>query len=96
MGEDVKPTSHHSILQKRLVGAIDKVESQYEAFPELRCILSQQSVVPDVTVISGSRVPFENGLVEGSPDWVIEILSPDQSTTKLIARSRFVLPKAHS
>lgn len=79
-------TSHHSILQKRLVAAIDQVESQYEAFPELRCILSQQSVVPDVSVILRSHVPSENEPVKGAPDWVIEILSPDQSTTKLIAK----------
>lgn len=80
------PTSHHSILQKRLVGAIDQAESNYEAFPELRCILSQQSVVPDVTVILKDRLPSENSPVQGAPDWIIEILSPDQSTTKLIAK----------
>ena len=51
------PTTHHSILQKRLVAAIDQLESQYEAFPELRCVLSQQSIVPDVAVILTQRVP---------------------------------------
>lgn len=80
------PTSHHSILQKRLVAAIDQLEGAYEAFPELRCVLSQQSVVPDVTVILSRRVPLENVPVQGAPDWVIEILSPDQSTTKLITK----------
>lgn len=80
------PTTHHSILQKRLVAAIDQAESQYEAFPELRCVLSQQSVVPDVAVVLNQRVPSENSPVQGAPDWVIEILSPDQSTTKLIAK----------
>lgn len=80
------PTTHHSILQKRLVAVIDQAESQYEAFPELRCVLSQQSVVPDVAVILNQRVPSENIPVQGAPDWIIEILSPDQSTTKLIAK----------
>ncbi|MCU0549122.1 MAG: Uma2 family endonuclease [Leptolyngbya sp. Prado105] len=80
------PTIHHSILQKRLVAAIDRVESQYEAFPELRCVLRQQSIVPDVAVILSSRVPAENESVQGAPDWMIEILSPDQSTTKLISK----------
>jgi Uma2 family endonuclease len=80
------PTSHHSILQKRLVGAIDQVESDYEAFPELRCVLAQQSVVPDVTVILKDRLPLDNSPVQGAPDWIIEILSPEQSTTKLIAK----------
>lgn len=80
------PTAHHSILQKRLTAAIDQANSPYEAFPELRCVLSNNSVVPDITVIHQERVPSENIPVEGAPDWMIEILSPAQSTTKLIAK----------
>lgn len=80
------PTTHHSILQKRLVAVIDQAESQYEAFPELRCVLSQQSVVPDVAVVLKERLPSENSPVQGAPEWMIEILSPEQSTTKLIAK----------
>ncbi len=80
------PTAHHSILQKRLTAAIDQADSAYEAFPELRCILSSNSVVPDITVIRRERIPSRNIPVEGAPDWMIEILSPDQSTTKLIAK----------
>jgi Uma2 family endonuclease len=80
------PTAYHSILQKRLVSAIDGAGSQYEAFPELRCVLTEQSIVPDITVIPGDRVPETNSPVQGAPDWMIEILSPDQSTTKLIAK----------
>jgi Uma2 family endonuclease len=86
MHQKPMPTSYHSILQKRLVGAIDQTESNYEAFPELRCVLAQQSVVPDVTVILNDRLPPDNSPVQGAPDWIIEILSPDQSTTKLIAK----------
>lgn len=80
------PTTHHSILQKRLTAAIDQADSTYEAFPELRCVLSNNSVVPDITVIRRERIPSRNIPVEGAPDWMIEILSPDQSTTKLIAK----------
>lgn len=80
------PTTHHSILQKRLTAAIDQADSAYEAFPELRCVLSNNSVVPDITVIRRERIPSRNIPVEGAPDWMIEILSPDQSTTKLIAK----------
>jgi Uma2 family endonuclease len=80
------PTAHHSILQKRLTAAIDQADSPYEAFLELRCILSSNSVVPDITVIRQERIPAGNTAVEGAPDWMIEILSPDQSTTKLIAK----------
>jgi Uma2 family endonuclease len=80
------PTLDHSRLQKRLVNAIDNANSSYEAFPELRCILSQNSIVPDITVIDQSRIPTANQPIQGAPDWLIEILSLDQSTTKLIAK----------
>ena len=80
------PTFHHSCLQKRLVTAIDSTNSPYEAFPELRCILSQNSIVPDITVIHQSRIPTDNQPIQGAPNWLIEILSPDQSTTKLITK----------
>ncbi|NEP14820.1 MAG: Uma2 family endonuclease [Symploca sp. SIO2C1] len=80
------PTLHHSRLQKWLVATIDGLGSPYEAFPELRCTLSHNSVVPDVTVIHQARVPQDNEPINGAPDWAIEILSPDQSTTKVIAK----------
>ncbi len=80
------PTAYHSILQKRLTAAIDLANSFYEAFPELRCILSCNSVVPDITVIHRDRIPAGNIPLTGAPDWTIEILSTDQSTTKLIAK----------
>lgn len=85
---DQKPiaTAHHSILQKRLTAAIDQTNSAYEAFPELPCILSRNSVVPDITVINRDRISSTNVALNGAPDWIIEILSPDQSTTKLIAK----------
>jgi Uma2 family endonuclease len=88
------PTLHHSILQKRLVGVIDQSGSDYEAFPELRCVLAANSVVPDITILRRDRLPGGNQPVSGAPDWLIcfqqryanEVLSPDQSTTKLIAK----------
>jgi len=80
------PTVHHSILQKRLTAAIDQADSPYETFPELRCTLNSNSVVPDITVIHQDRLPPGNAPIQGPPDWIIEILSPDQSTTKLIAK----------
>jgi Uma2 family endonuclease len=80
------PTFHQCRLQKRLVNAIDDTRSSYEAFPELRCILSQNSVVPDIAIIDRQRIPTSNEPIQGAPDWLIEILSPDQSTTKLIAK----------
>jgi Uma2 family endonuclease len=85
------PTIDHSILQKRLVAAIDAADSNYEAFPELRCILQSNSVVHDIAVIKRDRLPSSNQPLEGAPDWMIEILSPDQSTTKLIEKIQMCL-----
>lgn len=85
------PTVDHSILQKRLTGAIDQAGSAYEAFPELRCTLTEQSVVPDITIIRGDRIPVQNTAVSGAPDWMIEILSRDQSTTALISKIQLCL-----
>jgi Uma2 family endonuclease len=80
------PTFHHSRLQKCLVAAIDAANSPYEAFPELRCVLSQNSIVPDIAAIHKTQIPTRNEPFQGAPNWLIEILSPDQSTTKLIEK----------
>ncbi len=79
----------HSTLQKRLVGEIDQAGSQYEAFPELRCTFGDRSVVPDVVVVASNRLPIDKDGditstgIEFAPTWVIEILSPDQSQTRV-------------
>jgi Uma2 family endonuclease len=65
------PTLHHSILQKRLVGAIDLAGGEYEAFPELRCVLNANSIVPDITILRRDRVPTGNQPVMGAPDWLV-------------------------
>jgi Uma2 family endonuclease len=86
-----KPMSggKHSRLQSRLAGAINAVGSHYEAFPELRCTFGGQSIVPGLAVVSGDRIPMdENGDItstgiEFAPEWVIEILSPEQSQMKV-------------
>ena len=79
----------HSTLQKHLVAAIDQAGDIYEAFPELRCTVGDRSVVPDIAVIAINQLPLdENGEIvskgiEFAPNWVIEILSPDQSQTRV-------------
>lgn len=80
------PTAYRSILQKRLVAAIDACDSPYEAFPELRCVSDRQSIVPDVAVVRRDAMPVGNTPLSGVPAWIIEILSPNQSTTRLIAK----------
>jgi Uma2 family endonuclease len=79
----------HSLLQKHLVANIDATGSNYEAFPELRCSFDNRSVVPDVAIVARDKIPVdENGDIISTginfaPAWVIEILSPDQSQTKV-------------
>jgi Uma2 family endonuclease len=76
-------------LQKRLVAAVDAAGSNYEAFPELRCSFGNRSVVPDVVVVATNKLPLDDSGditstgIEFPPAWVIEILSPDQSQTKV-------------
>ncbi|MGM3307954.1 Uma2 family endonuclease [Anabaena sp. WFMT] len=79
----------HSLLQKRLVAVIDQLGSNYEAFPELRCTCGNRSVVPDVVVISTNQIPLDDSGdiissgIDFAPPWIIEILSPAQSQTKV-------------
>ena len=60
-----------------------------QAFPELRCTFGGRSIVPDLAVFRSQRIPRDsNGDVANvfnrHPDWTIEILSPNQSQTKVI------------
>jgi Uma2 family endonuclease len=83
------PKTRHSLLQKRLLTTIDRLNQDYTALPELRCTFGGRSIVPDVAVIAWSRIPVnQDGEPEDNfmepPDWAIEILSPDQKTTRVI------------
>jgi Uma2 family endonuclease len=87
------PQGKHSRLQLKLCNAVNQVAEEQQialAFPELRCTFGGRSIVPDVTVFSWERIPFDTeGEVENvfalHPDWTIEILSPDQNATKVIS-----------
>lgn len=86
------PQGKHSRLQGELViniNAVVKTSKIAYAFPELRCTFGGRSIVPDVTVFAWDRIPVdEEGDIENTfktyPDWTIEILSPDQSITKVM------------
>jgi Uma2 family endonuclease len=85
------PKGKHSIIQGELVSVINgvlKPRKIARAFPELRCTFAEKSIVPDVSVFIWSRIPRDrNGEVSNiftiAPDWIIEILSPEQSQTKV-------------
>lgn len=86
------PQGEHSTLQGDLVTALNavlKLPKVGRAYPELRCTFGGRSIVPDVSVFQWKRIPRRaDGRVENAfniaPDWIIEILSPQQSQTKVI------------
>jgi Uma2 family endonuclease len=85
------PQGEHSAIQTELSAAINailKPKRLARAFCELRCTFGGRSIVPDISVFTWARIPRkENGTIANlfsiSPDWTIEILSPDQSQTKV-------------
>ena len=86
------PQGKHSILQRELsfvLTATFRSDQTAQAFPELRCTFGGRSIVPDIAVFRTQRIPRDsNGDVANlfnlHPDWMIEILSPNQSHTKVI------------
>ncbi len=88
------PKGRHSRLQGKLISEINRVTEDAKiayAFPELRCSFGDRSIVPDIAVFCWSRIPFlANGEVpdrfELPPDWIIEILSPEQQPNKVIGK----------
>jgi Uma2 family endonuclease len=93
------PQGQHSVLQGRLVTAINQVvlpKKVAYAFPELRCTFAGRSILPDISIFTWDRIPkTEQGKIanrfEVYPDWVIEILSPEQSANKVIRKIIFCI-----
>ncbi|MEM8637271.1 MAG: Uma2 family endonuclease [Cyanobacteria bacterium P01_G01_bin.54] len=85
------PQGKHSTLQTELASEINGVLKRNrlgKAFTELRCTFGGRSTVPDIAVFTGARIPRDaSGAVadrfELAPDWTIEILSPEQSPTRV-------------
>ncbi|QKQ76663.1 Uma2 family endonuclease [Nostoc sp. TCL240-02] len=92
------PQGEHSAIQTELAPAINlivKPKQIARAFCELRCTFGvgvarrgHRSIVPDISVFMFDRIPRkDNGGVANvfsiAPNWTIEILSPDQSQTKV-------------
>lgn len=91
------PQGKHSIIQTELSSGINQVGKSRKlvlALTELRCTFAGGSLVPDIAVFEWSRIPVdENGEIankfESYPDWVIEILSPDQFANRVINKIIF-------
>lgn len=77
------PTLFHSRLQRNLVNYINRHTDQFEAVQELRCVVPPYSPVLDISIVACNRLPSEDGPLNGAPNWLIEIRSPDQSTLDL-------------
>lgn len=85
------PQGKHSKLQGRLVTVINNTAEHQQialALPELRCTFSGRSIIPDVAVFTWNRIPLDEegdiaNVFSSHPDWTIEILSPEQSSTKV-------------
>jgi Uma2 family endonuclease len=93
------PQGEHSTIQGELVTAINqavKPRKIARAFPELRCTFADRSIVPDIAVFRWERIPrTEKGRIanrfEIHPDWLIEILSPEQSANQVIDKIIFCI-----
>ena len=80
--------TRHSRLQAKLTANINQVtelEKLAYAFPELRYTFGGKSIVPDIAILSWENIqfyeegePIDDILI--APDWVIEIMSPNQSS----------------
>ena len=93
------PKGKHSLLQLKLCNSINEaVESSKVAYalPELRCSFGNRSIVPDIAVFKWSRIPFDaDGEIPNDfllcPDWVIEILSPEQRANRVTGNLLYCL-----
>ncbi len=85
------PQGEHSAIQGELTTRINgvlKIKKIAWALPELRCTFGGQSIVPNIAVFTWGHIPRQdNGTIANTfttaPDWTVEILSPNQSQTKV-------------
>ena len=93
------PQGKHSTLQfefPSIINQVGKPQKLAYAFPELRCTFGGRSIVPDIAVFEWPRIPLNSlGKIENrfeiAPDWTIEILSPEQSSSRVINKILFCL-----
>jgi Uma2 family endonuclease len=86
------PQGKHSTVQLDLGATVNhtlKPDRIARAYTELRCTFGGRSTVPDISVFIWERIPRDvSGEVANTfaiaPDWTIEILSPDQSQSKVV------------
>lgn len=93
------PQGEHSTIQIELASWINQLGKSAKlvyALPELRCTFGGKSIVSDISVFEWQRLPkTAEGKIANKfmidPDWVIEILSPEQSANQVINKIIFCL-----
>ncbi len=93
------PQGKHSRIQTGLSAAINQISESQKlalALTELRCTFGNRSLVPDIAVFEWKNIPLDDAQeIMNSfnipPDWVIEILSPQQSPNSVINKIIFCL-----
>jgi Uma2 family endonuclease len=99
ISQKAMPQGKHSTLQFEFPSVINRVGKPQKlayAFPELRCTFGGRSIVPDLAVFEWPRIPLNSlGKIENrfeiAPDWTIEILSPEPSSSRVINKVLFCL-----
>jgi Uma2 family endonuclease len=97
--QKLRQQGKQSTLQSEIVTLINQIAKSKKiayAFPELRCTFAGRSLVPDISVFEWERIPLDadgeiQNKIEIAPDWMIEILSPDQSSILVIDKINFAL-----
>jgi len=93
------PQGKHSRLATKLAAMInDRGEPDFlvSAFCELRCKFGGRAIVPDIVVLEWDHIIIDEenepiNKIEIPPDWIIEILSPEQSSILIIDKIDFAL-----
>ena len=86
------PSVNHAFIQKRLVVKLDnKYLDKFEILPELNIDIIDKGRIPDIAICD-KNISFKAGedsiKLEGVPFGVIEILSPKQSLSDLVSKSK--------
>lgn len=97
--EKPMPKGKHSRIQSRLARTIAQVTEEPKialALTELRCTFAGRSIVPDIAVIRWENLQKDlDGEIADQfnrcPDWIIEIMSPEQSVTLVMEKIIFCL-----
>lgn len=92
--EKPMPQGKHSLIQGELIAFLNhslKPQRLALALPELRCTFAGRSIVPDIAVITWEHLPVDpdgtlSNTITFCPQWLIEILSPEQPQTYLIRK----------